>query len=207
MANADKQPMPVVGRTDDLRISAVRALIPPQLLLEEHRGHVARRAEHALVVALLVAVAEAERGRAPRPDEKRIDPLGLAALDEWPEVRSKWIEVAQAYRRALPGSNRLRFQDGFGQSWIAATCVLQLANGANQLESALAEAGIETRRWWGGGAHRHAATAAYPRTPLPVTEALANSTVAIPFFRDLDPGDMHQVAKCVLASGQALDSR
>src|SRR5258706_16060821 len=27
--------MPVVGRTDDLRISAVRALIPPQLLLEE----------------------------------------------------------------------------------------------------------------------------------------------------------------------------
>jgi 3-deoxy-7-phosphoheptulonate synthase len=35
MANADKQPMPVVGRTDDLRISAVRALIAPQLLLEE----------------------------------------------------------------------------------------------------------------------------------------------------------------------------
>ena len=31
----DKKPMPVVGRTDDLRISAVRALIPPQLLLEE----------------------------------------------------------------------------------------------------------------------------------------------------------------------------
>ncbi|HEX4331535.1 MAG TPA: 3-deoxy-7-phosphoheptulonate synthase [Usitatibacter sp.] len=31
----DKNPMPVVGRTDDLRISAVRALIAPQLLLEE----------------------------------------------------------------------------------------------------------------------------------------------------------------------------
>ena len=31
----DKKPMPVVGRTDDLRISAVRALIAPQLLLEE----------------------------------------------------------------------------------------------------------------------------------------------------------------------------
>jgi 3-deoxy-7-phosphoheptulonate synthase len=33
--NTEKRPMPVVGRTDDLRISAVRALIPPQLLLEE----------------------------------------------------------------------------------------------------------------------------------------------------------------------------
>ena len=30
-----KKPMPVVGRTDDLRIAAVRALIAPQLLLEE----------------------------------------------------------------------------------------------------------------------------------------------------------------------------
>ncbi|MGZ5035574.1 MAG: 3-deoxy-7-phosphoheptulonate synthase [Usitatibacter sp.] len=35
MANAEKQAIPVVGRTDDLRIGAVRALIPPQLLLEE----------------------------------------------------------------------------------------------------------------------------------------------------------------------------
>jgi 3-deoxy-7-phosphoheptulonate synthase len=33
--NTEKRPMPVVGRTDDLRISAVRALIAPQLLLEE----------------------------------------------------------------------------------------------------------------------------------------------------------------------------
>ena len=31
----DKKPMAVVGRTDDLRISGIRALIPPQLLLEE----------------------------------------------------------------------------------------------------------------------------------------------------------------------------
>src|SRR5258706_8104629 len=31
----DSDPATVVGRTDDLRISAVRALIPPQLLLEE----------------------------------------------------------------------------------------------------------------------------------------------------------------------------
>ncbi len=32
---AEKRPIAVVGRTDDLRIAAVRALIPPQLLLEE----------------------------------------------------------------------------------------------------------------------------------------------------------------------------
>ena len=35
MSATQKQPVKVVGRTDDLRISAVRALIAPQLLLEE----------------------------------------------------------------------------------------------------------------------------------------------------------------------------
>jgi 3-deoxy-7-phosphoheptulonate synthase len=35
MATPEKNPIKVVGRTDDLRISAVRALIAPQLLLEE----------------------------------------------------------------------------------------------------------------------------------------------------------------------------
>jgi 3-deoxy-7-phosphoheptulonate synthase len=35
MPTSQKQPMKVVGRTDDLRIAAVRALIAPQLLLEE----------------------------------------------------------------------------------------------------------------------------------------------------------------------------
>jgi 3-deoxy-7-phosphoheptulonate synthase len=35
MKTAGKQPVSVVGRTDDLRIAAIRALIAPQLLLEE----------------------------------------------------------------------------------------------------------------------------------------------------------------------------
>src|SRR5580765_6923759 len=35
MATPEKSSVKVVGRTDDLRISAVRALIAPQLLLEE----------------------------------------------------------------------------------------------------------------------------------------------------------------------------
>ena len=35
MKSVEKKPVSVVGRTDDLRISAIRALIAPQLLLEE----------------------------------------------------------------------------------------------------------------------------------------------------------------------------
>lgn len=127
--------------------------------------------------------------------------VGLAALDEWADVRSEWMALAQAYRDALPESNRLRFQDGFGQSWITSTCVVRLAeSGAAQTESALAQAGIESRRWWGKGAHAHPATVAFPRAPLLATETLANSTIAIPFFRELGSHEIHRVAEGILAT-------
>ena len=122
--------------------------------------------------------------------------VGLAGLDEWPDVRTEWMAVAAAYREALPESSRVSFQAGFGQSWIASTCVVRLANAdALRLAAILHEAGIETRRWWGDGAHAHRGTAALPRTALPVTEALAKSTLALPFFRDLTTRDIQRVAE------------
>jgi dTDP-4-amino-4,6-dideoxygalactose transaminase len=131
--------------------------------------------------------------------------VGLAALDEWADVRGEWLAVARAYRGALPESNRLRFQEGFGQSWIASTCVMSVANSeAVRLADTLERAGVETRRWWGDGAHTHKATTAFPRTPLPVTEALAKSTLALPFFRDLRPREIQRVAELTREAVDAL---
>jgi len=125
--------------------------------------------------------------------------VGLAALDEWAEVRGEWMAVARAYRGALSESNRLRFHEGFGQTWIASTCVVSLANSeAMRIANTLEQAGVETRRWWGAGAHAHAATNSLPRTSLPATEALANSTIALPFFRDLGSDEIRRVVECVL---------
>src|SRR5262249_22049650 len=45
-----------------------------ELLLAEDPGHVARGAEHALVVPVFVTVAEADCARAPLPDEKGVEP-------------------------------------------------------------------------------------------------------------------------------------
>jgi dTDP-4-amino-4,6-dideoxygalactose transaminase len=125
--------------------------------------------------------------------------VGLAALDEWIDVRNEWMAVAQAYRKAMPESNRLRFQKDFGQSWITATCVLELMDSsATRLQNTLAEAGIETRQWWGPGAHMHAATTAFPRTALPATATLANLTIALPFFRDLEAAQIQRVGQSIL---------
>ncbi|HJP68189.1 MAG TPA: aminotransferase class I/II-fold pyridoxal phosphate-dependent enzyme, partial [Sphingomicrobium sp.] len=113
--------------------------------------------------------------------------IGHAALDEWADARADWLKVSAAYRRMLPQSNRIQYQEGFGVDWIASTCLMRLPESdAAETESALAAAGVETRRWWGDGAHRHPATETFPRGPLPVTEMLARSTISVPFYRDLD---------------------
>lgn len=126
--------------------------------------------------------------------------VGHASLDEWTAVRAEWLSLAESYRKALPESNWLRFQPGFGRSWIASTCNLQILDSAERTEKALASADIETRRWWGRGAHAHQATSTYPRTALATTEALSLSTLGIPFYRDLDDGSIRRIADCVLAA-------
>jgi dTDP-4-amino-4,6-dideoxygalactose transaminase len=127
--------------------------------------------------------------------------VGLAALDEWPHARAEWAAVAGAYRRALPESNRVRFQGGFGESWISSTCNLSFADAlAAQLDGLLANARIQSRSWWGDGAHAHPATAACPRSALPETQRLIRSTIGVPMFRDMTGADVGRVTDCILAA-------
>jgi dTDP-4-amino-4,6-dideoxygalactose transaminase len=126
--------------------------------------------------------------------------VGHAALDEWAAMRAEWMTLAATYRKALARSNRVQFQHGFGESWIASTCILYFAGGAAAIETALASGGIESRRWWGDGAHAHPATRGLLRSVLPNTELLAKSTLSVPFYRDLPPEDMRNVAEHVLGA-------
>jgi dTDP-4-amino-4,6-dideoxygalactose transaminase len=127
--------------------------------------------------------------------------VGQAALDEWHETRAEWMAAAEAYDRALARSNHIRMQDGFGETWVSSTCVLRAADStATRIEHALTAAGIETRHWWGKGAHVQPATAQFPRAPLSVTEALANSTFAVPFYRDLGSDEIGKISEIMLAA-------
>ena len=124
--------------------------------------------------------------------------IGLAALDEWDVTRAEWMAVADAYNGAFAGLNRVQLQSGFGTSWIASTCVVDIADvGVERVERAFDAAKIETRRWWGRGAHDHPATHRFPRTSLSVTETLARSTIGLPFYRDLEPSSIGRIAECV----------
>jgi hypothetical protein len=120
--------------------------------------------------------------------------VGLAAMDTWVGDRGEWLAIAARYRQRLAASRLARLQDGFGETWVSSVCVLDLGRAdADRLEPRLAAAGIETRRWWGAGAHAHPSTAKWPRAPLPVTEALSASTLAVPMFRGMSAADVDRV--------------
>jgi dTDP-4-amino-4,6-dideoxygalactose transaminase len=130
--------------------------------------------------------------------------IGLASLDMWSETRAAWMSVAEAYRQALAKSNRITMQPGFGERWVSSTCVVSVEARvhAKALE-ALAAAGIETRQWWGDGAHRHPATAAFPRARLPVTEHLARSTLGLPIYPDLGIDHVRHIAATLVAAASS----
>jgi len=126
-------------------------------------------------------------------------------LDEWDATRIEWNDAANAYRQALGSSNRVSMQQGFGETWVSSTCVLGFDQpAADRIEQSLACRDIETRRWWGAGAHAHPATASFPRAALPATEALARSTLAVPFYRDIGAVEISRVAEVVLAEAEVL---
>ena len=121
--------------------------------------------------------------------------VGLAAVADWDETRSAFQRVATEYRHALRHVEHVRLQRGYGSAWVSATTIVRFANGRrDRVERALAAAGIATRRWWGEGAATHAAFRTFPRTTLPMTEALGSSTLGLPCWPDLPSDEIAHVA-------------
>jgi dTDP-4-amino-4,6-dideoxygalactose transaminase len=120
--------------------------------------------------------------------------IGLAAFDIWAETRAAWMSVAGDYRRALAQSNCISFQPGFGEAWVSSTFIVSVDERVHsKVREALTNAGIDTRMWWGGGAHSQPATVTFPRTHLPVTERLARSTIGLPLSQDLQRHEVRHI--------------
>jgi dTDP-4-amino-4,6-dideoxygalactose transaminase len=126
--------------------------------------------------------------------------VGLAALDDWSATRAAIAQLTVRYARALAATQAAP-QPGFGDQWAALTCVAVLPEGTQDaVESALQTAGIDTRRWWGLGAHAHPATAEFPCTDLTHTASLARTSIGLPFHRSLSERDIETVARHVDAA-------
>jgi dTDP-4-amino-4,6-dideoxygalactose transaminase len=128
--------------------------------------------------------------------------VGLAALDGWPASRLRYLRAGQLLRMAFTGLPQVAFQPGWGTDWVTSVCTVRLPDGAaSQVERALREEGVDTRRWWGDGCHRSPAFADCPHGDLADTDLLARSTLGLPFAVDLDAADCSRIAGAV---GRAL---
>jgi dTDP-4-amino-4,6-dideoxygalactose transaminase len=121
--------------------------------------------------------------------------VGMAAMDAWPSTRLRFLRTAQHMRIALTGQPHVKFQDGWGADWVTSVCTVALPLGsADTVARRLGEAGVQTRAWWGKGCHASPAFADCGREPLPVSEALADSTLGLPFSIDMDVDDIAYLA-------------
>jgi dTDP-4-amino-4,6-dideoxygalactose transaminase len=121
--------------------------------------------------------------------------VGLAALDGWPGDRLRWMRTAQMLRIALIGRSEVSFQPGWGSDWVTSVCTVGLPRGSTPaVAKSLREDGVDTRAWWGEGCHTSTAFAGCRREPLPATEALASSTLGLPFSIDMNADEIARVA-------------
>jgi dTDP-4-amino-4,6-dideoxygalactose transaminase len=120
--------------------------------------------------------------------------VGLAGLDGWPVKRRAIAGRAQLYRKFIDTQKMVTLAPGFGGDSLQPTCNVRLSTPqADALIDRLAEDGICARKWWGNGCHRQQAFSDCPRTALPVTKALAESVVGLPFFHDIERQQIDRV--------------
>lgn len=120
--------------------------------------------------------------------------IGLASLDSWKETRHRWLAKKIIYMK-----NFEEFSDNpiFNDTWVGPTFGIDIKRNVDPVILKLAEKGITARRIWGRGIHRYPAYSNFPRSPLPVTERLADEVLFLPFWIDAHINDVLFIARSV----------
>ncbi|WP_216850877.1 DegT/DnrJ/EryC1/StrS aminotransferase family protein [Acidisphaera sp. L21] len=128
--------------------------------------------------------------------------VALAALDDWPGSRARFVAIAEIYARLLRRIPGVTLLPGYGITWISATVIVAFAPHhppTDDIVNSLADAGVATRRWWCRGLHEEDAFSDCGREELPATNRWTESTLGLPCFVDMTRGDIARV--CHALSG------
>jgi dTDP-4-amino-4,6-dideoxygalactose transaminase len=123
--------------------------------------------------------------------------VGLGALDVWPENKAFYYAKSNAY---LTKANKISqiccFQGGWGANWVSSTCVIRFKSKSLKTLAVqfLDEAAIQTRDWWNKGCHKEPAFSSIETVgELPNTQILAETTLGIPFYRDIADAQIDKI--------------
>ena len=121
--------------------------------------------------------------------------VGLAALDNWPEMQSQWLRVARHYQLAL---NNAGIHHMLSSEWATSTCNIIVPGAADEAGAWLNQHHISSRKWWGEGCHTMPAFQNAPGLyPLQNTEYLRQSVLGLPFYPDMQAQDTEAVVNCL----------
>ena len=130
--------------------------------------------------------------------------VGHAVLDAWDQRASRYAHLARLYRTALSPLANVTLQPDWGASWCSSTLNVRTPGCAQALIERLdRDHAVDARQWWAHPCHTMPAWTAAPRAALPVTEALSEDVLALPFHDGVEPP---QIARIVHALGNALDA-
>ncbi len=123
--------------------------------------------------------------------------VGVAALEEWPQARSRWREASLCYRRHLETFADVPLAPSFATHFVTSTLSVLWPTEALPGTEALRQEGIATLRWWGAGCHQQDAYADCRRDALPVTEDLGRRVLGLPLWQDLTRTQIAEVCAAV----------
>lgn len=125
--------------------------------------------------------------------------VAICRIARWPAEKTAWIEARRVVHEV---GEELGVNPSFSYpDWVAPYWLARFNTHAekNSAVAALGSAQIETRDWWSQGCHRMPAFARLKRkSSLPVTEALASTTLGLPFFRTLTRQQAEEVRDVIL---------
>lgn len=127
--------------------------------------------------------------------------IAHAALDsedeerrEWEQLRRKSKAVAEMLAIDIPHLS----SQSISPYWMVA---FETPLARDVAEKKLKEARIQSRKWWGLGCHLMPSMRALPcESELKNTEALAGTTLGLPFFRGMKDEDFEMIGNVVRAS-------
>jgi len=113
--------------------------------------------------------------------------VGIASFRAWPENEKKWIELS-LWAKQLSERMGLKVQPSLHDNNLSPYWIIW-SESRSRIElicAAMAQEGIETRRWWESGCHRMPLFSKVPLLgDLSNTDYFANRSIALPYFIDL----------------------
>lgn len=127
--------------------------------------------------------------------------VGLAQLDGWARRQARLADLAEIYRTGfaaaggIEAAGRLRLPPELSGAYV----LFEAATGAqaNQICTALDDAGIAHRRWYGHGLHREPVHVRGTADPMPITEDLGRRHIGLPAAVDLDAPAIARLAEVI----------